>query len=385
LVQINKEDNYRCSKQVIDFINTLRYDGLTQEVAYKQKDGKTESELDRQGGVTLYIAEYRNKPQSRSTQEEKKKYEDALNHLIDRAKFASDDSKTLLLSNKAISTKGGFSNLYDIFSDRYRDPNVEIENVLNRLQLFDLFEICEAFRKRDFNFILTKLKRSGIVITKISDKENIASALEKISKYQGNAIEAVRSAIEIGLLSPSEAFSEYIDRIESRLREFADNVEFTKFENDYLNDGHTYTKMSKKIAGIDEEYFNEQKRALTQKNFYNALISEKFSFHEVFEYCRYQDEQTPYVTMHKTKGTGITNVLAVLDEYFWNEYDFQSVFNPEEIDENKKRKSQRLVYVACSRAKTNLRCVRLASAEEKHLFIDAFQDAQVVEVQLPTG
>jgi DNA helicase-2/ATP-dependent DNA helicase PcrA len=383
LLKVEKEDNYRCSKQVIDFINTLRYDGLSQELAYKEIDGVTEKEIDRQGEVLLYIAEYQNKPNVRSSVEEKRNYEKALNYLIDKAKFDSIESKTLLLSNKAIASKGGFAKLYDIFSERYREPNTEIERVLTKLQFFEVFELCEAFRRRDFNLILTKLKSSGIVITKISDKENISDAIKKISKYEGNVIDAIYNAIEIGLLTASDSFIEYVDRIKSRVKEFENNAELQKFESDYINDGHTYIKMSKKISGIDEEYFDEQKRALVHRNFYRSLMSKDFAFNEAFEYCRYQDEQTPYVTMHKTKGTGIANVIVVLDEYFWNEYDFKSIFDPAELDEDKKKKNQRLVYVACSRAKKNLRCVRLVSADEKSIFTNAFANTTIIEIELP--
>ena len=78
-----------------------------------------------------------------------------------------------------------------------------------------------------------------------------------------------------------------------------------------------------------------------------------------------------YITMHKTKGSGIDNVLVALDEYFWSEYDFKTVFSEEE-DLDKRHKNQRLVYVACSRAKTNLRCVRLVSSEEEEKDITQF-------------
>ena len=39
LIKIEKEDNYRCSEQVIAFINQIRNDGLKQEVAFKKNDG----------------------------------------------------------------------------------------------------------------------------------------------------------------------------------------------------------------------------------------------------------------------------------------------------------------------------------------------------------
>ncbi|WP_407267553.1 hypothetical protein [Tenacibaculum maritimum] len=39
--------------------------------------------------------------------------------------------------------------------------------------------------------------------------------------------------------------------------------------------------------------------------------------------------------MHKTKGSGIKDVLVVLDEYFWNKYNFKTIFNPNENDLSK--------------------------------------------------
>lgn len=75
--------------------------------------------------------------------------------------------------------------------------------------------------------------------------------------------------------------------------------------------------------------------------------------------------------MHKTKGSGIENVLVVLDEYFWSKYDFKTVFSNDHNLE-KKKISEQLFYVACSRAKTNLRCVRLVSTEEEEEAITQF-------------
>lgn len=50
LIKIEKEDNFRCSDKVIDFINTIRNDGLKQELVLKD----LETVVDRKGDVKLY-------------------------------------------------------------------------------------------------------------------------------------------------------------------------------------------------------------------------------------------------------------------------------------------------------------------------------------------
>lgn len=78
--------------------------------------------------------------------------------------------------------------------------------------------------------------------------------------------------------------------------------------------------------------------------------------------------------MHKTKGSGIENVIVVLDKYFWIEYDFDKIFDPD-INDDKKLTSQKLFYVACSRTKTNLTCVKLITEDEEILLNQFFADA----------
>ncbi len=96
LVKIEKEDNYRCSQQVVQFINKLRDDGLVQEVAFKTVGQIKETIADRQGEVEIYYSEFEKKPHARSTEIEKAAYAKALDFLVARASFKTD-SKTLLL------------------------------------------------------------------------------------------------------------------------------------------------------------------------------------------------------------------------------------------------------------------------------------------------
>lgn len=387
LTRIEKEDNYRCSPQVIKFINLLRNDGLNQELALKIRNGEEEPLEERQGQVEFLYAVCDKKPSSRNsytdTDTDKEMYINSLNDLIDKSYF-SGDSKTLLLSNKAVSVKAGFPNLYRVFSDRYIEPREEIEKILTKLQLLDLFELCNAYETKNYNFILSKLKKSGLSIKTVADKINISTNIQKIIDSGRGAVDTVETAFTLKLLKKSESFVTYKHRTEQFLEEISQDADFAKFEEDYSNDGHTLAKMQKKNPEIDEDDFNEQKRKVKQKQFFEAIFSDRVTFTEVLNFFKYEDEQTPYITMHKTKGTGIDNVLVVLDEYFWNEYDFRTAFDPDEKNLKKNEKNLQLLYVACSRARFNLRCVRLISDEEEKLFTDAFEnfDSRRIELEL---
>lgn len=372
LKKIKKEDNYRCSPQVINFINTLRNDGLHQELALKTRDGKKEPIEEREGKVEFFYSAYDDKPNSRSSDADKERYTNALNNLIEQSAF-DKDYKILLLSNKAVSIKAGFPNLYQVFYDRYLEPKEELLKILTRLQLLDLFEICNAYETKNHNFIFSTLKHSGLSIKTVADKISISTNIQAIIDSDKGAVETVEAAFALNLLKESESFAAYKNKAEKFLEEIKQDPDHAKFEANYYDDGHTLSKMQQKEPDIDEDTFKERERNIRQKQFFEALFSDKVTFAEAFNYFKYEDEQTPFITMHKTKGTGIDNVLVVLDEYFWNDYDFRAAFDVSERNLKKKEKSLQLVYVACSRAKYNLRCVRLISSDEEKLFTDAFK------------
>jgi len=73
-------------------------------------------------------------------------------------------------------------------------------------------------------------------------------------------------------------------------------------------------------------------------------------------------------------------VLVVLDEYFWHEYNFRHIYSGE-ADADKKWKNQKLFYVACSRAKNNLKIVRLISDECEKSELEAFFD-NITEIMI---
>jgi DNA helicase II / ATP-dependent DNA helicase PcrA len=375
LEEIIKEDNYRCSVQVVDFINNIRTDGLSQEVQLKHD----ESTLDeRQGNVTFYYSIVDSKPTTYSTQEIKNQYIEKINSLIELAKNNQPNSKFLMLTNKSISIESNFQNLYETFAQRYQEPKEYIDKVLITLQLIDLVELCQSYEKGNFNFILSELKKVGYPIRTIADKQKLKENIEYLLNFTGGAIEAVNYAFENNLIKKSESFDAFLSRRDVFLTSL-NNDEYRTFKTNYTSEQNTYTRMTTTGVEIEEERFKELEKELKKEKLFIDLFSPIVTFEEVVNYYNYISEKVEYITMHKTKGSGIENVIVVLDEYFWNEYDFSKIFDTT-INDAKKNASQKLFYVACSRTKKNLTCIKLITQDEEVLINQFFSNATAVSL-----
>ena len=73
-------------------------------------------------------------------------------------------------------------------------------------------------------------------------------------------------------------------------------------------------------------------------------------FRRVYEYL---EGILPLSTQHKTKGSEYPNVLVVLDNGRWNQYNFKYLFE-KTGNESVKQRTQKLFYVCCTRAKEKL-------------------------------
>jgi len=127
----------------------------------------------------------------------------------------------------------------------------------------------------------------------------------------------------------------YLKNKDSFLYDLNLDAEFKSFKPKYLTDGGTFAKFEKAhpdFFGSEEEYsgresrYNALVRLFKKQRFYDDLFSKKIPFKEVIKFSHYLDENTGYITMHKTKGSGIENVLVVLDDFFWSKYQFKTLF-----------------------------------------------------------
>lgn len=365
LKKIEKEDNYRCSKQVVEFINQLRNDGLKQEVAFKTNNGNVETIEDRKGSVKLYYSIYSGERTASGTPRDKDAYLIHLNTLIKTVEDKHSGYKKLMLTNKSIAIEIGFENLYTIFNDRYTDVKEEIEKDLTRLQFLDLAQLSKAYNETNYNFVITELKKAGFILKNTKDKEKISKVLNNIINSEQGAFEVLELAFKNKILKKSDPYNSFISRKDTFLSDVKNDTYYIKFKEHYLNGKNTFTRIKDDIDDLTEEVFKENERLFKKERFFEELFSTKIKFKEIISYFSYLNEETNYITMHKTKGSGIKNVLIILEEYFWSKYKFRTIFDSTETDLDKKLFNKKLFYVASSRAIDNFLCIRITTPEGK--------------------
>jgi DNA helicase-2/ATP-dependent DNA helicase PcrA len=75
---------------------------------------------------------------------------------------------------------------------------------------------------------------------------------------------------------------------------------------------------------------------------------------QVIAYFKYYNNFSPYSTQHGIKGAEFDNVLVVMDNGRWNNYNFKYYFEDTPDKESIIERTERIFYVCCSRAMANL-------------------------------
>lgn len=359
LVYIPKDDNYRCSEQVVNFLNTIRSDDIKQKVALK-KNESLESRQD--GSVNIYVNKVV-KISSNGSFEDKENYISLINNAIKNIRDRCDGVKfkTLQLTNKSIAMELKFSSLFKVFEDRF--PNLDqnqIETNLRKIQIKDVVDLIVMFKNNEHNDLILKLKSSNLKIRKLADKINIIKHLNYLSTNDLGLNDALEYCCENGLLIKSQRRIDFESQCVSHLESCVSDPIFMELKKLLEEEGlNTYIRAKKMCKHeIDEYDYNYFLSSYRKANFNNSLYSNDLKISEILNYFEYIDEKTisdeKYLTMHKTKGTGIDNVFVVLEEFFWGQYSFKSIYNPDSVTEKIRSKSEKIFYVACSRAIKNL-------------------------------
>ena len=79
----------------------------------------------------------------------------------------------------------------------------------------------------------------------------------------------------------------------------------------------------------------------------------KLPYSEFENLFNYIEGHTPFSTQHKVKGAEFNNVLVILDNGKWNQYNFENLFTLSG-NENVLKRTQKIFYVCCTRAKEKL-------------------------------
>ena len=379
VVEIRKKQNRRNPLSIITLANKLRIDNLQQEPstdinAPNMSDGKVKE------GKAIFLY------QIPAYELKGKRY--FKNWDFDDPK----ETKELRLTHNLIAYTAGFPELMDIYD---KDPIVKFKNEFNKVLKGTSIdtnksfgELLEEVEWRVSNRVRAKENRGkrqiDVFLEDARNRELYESVknlpyeeVKKIYIEKDNLISDKKEADEIGSVkSNRDKLIRHLFKIQSIVDmyekgEYYDFLRKTSFKIRSISDKRLIKeKVSKlldmKTQSIGEviEYANDSGLCLKDdiindfitKNQYLYGRVSKVKYLEFVNLYTYLEGYSPLSTQHKIKGEQYKNVLVIMDNGNWNEYNFEYLLNPShpKCNPNVLKRTKKLLYVCCTRAMENL-------------------------------
>ena len=367
LQEIEKKDNRRNPKAVIKLINALRTDGLVQQAAQDSNAPNYE-----QVGNIKFL--YSQEPDYDIAAIKRTQY------FTDWDFTAVKDNKELYLVKNLIADKAGFPILMGIYDKdqiiaykervrkEIRDKGMQIDETKSFGEV--IVEVNKAPTPGMQTFIdaNTELYESakGMPYQTIKDVYLDTDQLfgdKKNSEADSSRKDDKRDALINHLFQIQECIELYQTK---KYNQFIKKTKFSVMSIKAKRDLNNY--IEKLVCMSDEtieaviDYADEkgiwkkddkfQEFCETRGYVYARVKSVKYA--ELMNLYAYVEDHTPYSTQHGIKGAEFNNVLVVLDNGGWNNYNFVYLFENTSGKERVIARTSKLFYVCCSRAKQNL-------------------------------
>lgn len=369
--EVKKEQNRRNPKLVYELANRLRVktDGLIQ----------THSDDNNAPNMSEGIVKDGNVKFAYSTDGNLQTFRDYLGWDFSDSK----QTKELNLTHNLIAGKAGFKSLMEIYD---RDRIIELKNKITKKIKEENIEISE---EATFGEIIDKVKvtvkAQSVIDRFITENQDLYSTArnykfsdfrkiyldkdqllddKKQDKEDENKKGSKRDYLIKHLFKIQNSISLYQNRKYNEFLRLTDfkynfkNIEQKRLLqrniNELINVGdktieQIITDANKKgICIIDDNL----SKFITEKEYaYNRVKNIEFAeFQKLYDYL---EGATPFSTQHKTKGDEFNNVLVILDNGRWNDYNFENLFLNSGTESVLER-TQKIFYVCCTRAKENL-------------------------------
>lgn len=381
--EVQKVQNRRNPKSVIDLANKLRTDGLKQEPS---KDENAPNMVDGaidMGQITFLYSDA------------EIGYENIRTYIADNYQWDFKDSlntKELNLTHNMIASKSGFPNLMDIFNgDKILEYvykiKKEVANHSDEIHVSDLLlgEVIQLMSEKYGDVIVKQTPGQKAYIENHPDLWEKAKIIpfEKISKMyveqdqliddkkqdEGAAtIGSKRARVIRHLFKLQEIIALYN---QNRLGEFLratdkrtiSSIQEKKEIKEAMvelskTDGITLGDFISKANELGIYPIDERLATYIDKYSYVYERVAAVSYSEFLRYYDYMEGRTPFSTQHKTKGSEYDKVL-VLMESSWNKYNFGYMMGerPPKMTasyETVVGRTSKLFYVCCTRTKKHL-------------------------------
>ncbi len=230
------------------------------------------------------------------------------------------ETKVLFLTHRLSAVRLGFAELLAAFPNTDRIIGNEPDRFAHHL--LKIGSVLYYFKVKQFAFVIDTIQSK---IKTNADKQNISTVLSKLNdSVNMNTIEEMINAFDKErIIRKDDRFDEYIEK---------------------------------------------------HKDVYDRLKTLPSA--QIISYFTYYNSFSPYSTQHGIKGAEFDNVLVVMDNGRWNNYNFKYYFEKTPNKESVFQRTERIFYVCCSRAKRNLvvyypQPTEVAINQAKILFGDA--------------
>lgn len=380
--EIKKEQNRRSPQKVIELANRLRTDGIIQVPSTDNKAPNMLNGVIKEGTILFLYSTNAN--------------EDFIKQFLTDTygwNFTdSKETKELNLTHNLIADKAGFRNLMNIYDgDKIIDFRKRIKTYIadnnittdfsqntfgevltflqqgksgtalrpvtptNAMQIFidshlALFETAKQLNYQEFNKVYIDKDQL------LDDKKQEETDENKKGSKRDNLIKHLFKIQNNISLYENKQYNEFLrktdykDKIVSiqSKRILKQNIDELINVGEKTIEDVIIDADAKGICIIDESL----EKFKTEKSYiYNQVKEVKFSeFQKLYQYL---EGKTPFSTQHKTKGAEFNNVLVILDNGGWRNYNFENLFlntGTESVLERTKK----LFYVCCTRSKENL-------------------------------
>lgn len=380
--EVKKEQNRRNPKTIIDLANKLRTDGII------QVPSKDPTAPNMQGGVLKEgkILFLHSQTASVNAAKEFLKNKEGWNF------SETKETKELYLTHNLIASSAEFRNLMDIYDkdlilkyrtrikDYIKENGIatdfsnstfgEVIEVLKQgktgaalrpvlptpaMNTFILAhpELMEAALKKNYHeFLKLYIHKDHLV----DDKKNNEGDEQKKGSKRDSLIKHLYKIQRNIHLYQTKRYNEFLRLTDYRIniqkiadkKVLKDNIEsLINVENKTIEEVILDADI-KKICIVDDKL----KEFIQIKPYLYDRVK-KIQFSEFQKLYDFLEGKTPFSTQHKTKGTEFDNVLVIMDNGRWPDYNFQNLFL-ETGTETVLIRSQKIFYVCCTRAKENL-------------------------------
>lgn len=379
LISIIKNQNRRNPRVIIDLTNKLREDGIKQIPSTDLNAPNMKNGEILHGSIKFIYADSIDELDSLRKSDY---FEDWT--------LESKKTKELWLVQKANAKMAGFTKLFELYNS---DPIIELINKMRKK--IENQEIDTNYW--DFESLAEKaniyVRGRGNLLKNIKEDPNYQSILEWIKgkcweevcsyrinkdsllsykfngltgKYEAKTqrdkiLRHLDSIYELIELYKDKRYNEFLRKIKWKISCLEDKKRLIEGLNKLSSENLTigrFIRKAEEILDIQDDSFENY---IKGQGIYLWRRIKEFPINEYINSIEYQKEHLPFATQHSIKGSEFDNVLVVLDNGNWRNYNFDSLFKNTSKESIAKR-TKKLFYVCCSRAKKNL-CVFMPTSD----------------------